>query len=604
MTEDYLPEDWIIDVRAQSEDKACVAWGLGWGMQVDEQGKKAYHSGDMNEWRTWVAVDLEQKSAVVYFANSHNGHILAEQIISPHIHLEHVFNYFFQTYGFARRFEELEERTNFHGVQPSRFKPLELELMREQAQVPGLSIATLTPTGIISTQTAGVLNKETEQEVSKETVFEAASLSKPVFAYLILKMAERGELALDTPIYEQFGDFGPSYAPIRKPEEFYQDKDFANNYKALTPRMILSHQAGLPNEFDPKQQETFCYVSSIGKQFDYSGEAYRFLQEIVERIKPGYALALISDINTLEPGILYVSYQKGGLAYQVINPWGESIQDNIDDEELRNHLDLDDLTVFQPFTLQSLTPYLAQILQITTARGYTLPSLEVLAQHEFAKLGMTHSSFLPPRTATSQAVGHLSDGTVDTNRHFFGIHPAASLYTTAKDYGVFLRACVNDLFINEQMFTPVVTNLAGKDNKAIKAKVDITTLQQIAWGVGIGLQKNNDECQLAFHWGDNNTCRNFAAINLSTLQAIVCFTNSANGPALFKQVIEPAINVDMTPTFNWLYTREGFNCQENVTVLFRDSLVRMKQAETLAIDLAVSISTPNPYAMTPNLLNQ
>lgn len=71
-----------------------------------------------------------------------------------------------------------------------------------------------------------------------------------------------------------------------------------------------------------------------------------------------------------------------------------------------------------------------------------------------------------------------------------------------------------------------------------------------------------------------------------------------------KQVIEPAINVDMTPTFHRLYTREGFNCQENVTALFRDSLVRMKQAETLAIDLAVSISTPNPYAMTPKLLNQ
>jgi len=80
-----------------------VAWGLGVGLQLDDQGKaiSAYHSGDMNKWRAWVGINLEDKSAIVYLSNSHNGHILANQIIRPTIKLDHAANYFFKRYGFA-----------------------------------------------------------------------------------------------------------------------------------------------------------------------------------------------------------------------------------------------------------------------------------------------------------------------------------------------------------------------------------------------------------------------------------------------------------------------------------------------------------------------
>ncbi|CDZ77114.1 Esterase EstB [Legionella massiliensis] len=511
MVESYLPDDWPVDLKVEDEDKSKLAWGLGLGMQIDEQGKKAFHAGDMSQWRAWVAVDLDRKTALVYFANSHNGHILAEQLISPHIHLGHAFNYFFQTYGFARNLAELEGKTNFHGIQPSRFQPLQLELMREQAKIPGVSIATVSATGELTTETAGLSNKETEQEVNKETIFEAASLSKPVFAYLVLKMAERGELDLDKPLYEQFGDYGPPFDAISKPEQVYEDAEFANNYKKLTPRMILSHQGGLPNEFNPDDSASYCFVSPIGKKFDYSGEAYRFLREVVERIGP---------------------------------------------------------------------------------------PLEILAQQEFAKLGMTHSSFIPPSNSDNQAVGHSATGQVDSNQHFFGIHPGASLYTTAEDYGKFLRACVNDPYIKEQMFKPVV-ELADKDDKAIKKQVPTTSLQQMSWGLGIGLQKNPDGSMVAFHWGDNNTCRNFAAINLATNQAAVCLTNSANGPALFKTVIEARIGADLSPTCDWLFRREGFCQQENLTTVYKNLLSDLKEEEPVIFGASV-----NPYSLVPNPLTQ
>ncbi|KTD04413.1 putative secreted esterase [Legionella geestiana] len=92
-----------------ASDLEHVAWGLGWGLQTDDDGKvtTAYHSGDMNEWRAWVAMNLTDKTATVFFANSHNGHVLAEQIIPETIPMQHANNYFFPKWGFASRVEDL-----------------------------------------------------------------------------------------------------------------------------------------------------------------------------------------------------------------------------------------------------------------------------------------------------------------------------------------------------------------------------------------------------------------------------------------------------------------------------------------------------------------
>lgn len=118
MRQAVLPADHPIkdDTSIPDDSLRRVSWGLGIGLQLDDRGKTAecaYHSGDAGDdktqWRAWVAMNVTEnnKSAVVYFCPSPNGHILAEQIIPPVVKLDHAFNFFFKTFGFARNANEL-----------------------------------------------------------------------------------------------------------------------------------------------------------------------------------------------------------------------------------------------------------------------------------------------------------------------------------------------------------------------------------------------------------------------------------------------------------------------------------------------------------------
>ncbi|HAT9167729.1 TPA: serine hydrolase, partial [Legionella pneumophila subsp. pneumophila] len=55
--------------------------------------------------------------------------------------------------------------------------------------------------------------------------------------------------------------------------------------------------------------------------------------------------------------------------------------------------------------------------------------------------------------------------------------------------------------------------------------------------------------------GDNGTGRNLATINLTTDEAVVCLTNSENGPAVFREIAEPIVG-DLSAIGQWLSIRE------------------------------------------------
>ena len=75
-----------------------------------------------------------------------------------------------------------------------------IEALMATAVVPGLSVAIVEEGQLAWAKGFGVADTRTGEPVITETIFEAASLTKPVFAYLALQLVQVGVLGLDTPL--------------------------------------------------------------------------------------------------------------------------------------------------------------------------------------------------------------------------------------------------------------------------------------------------------------------------------------------------------------------------------------------------------------------
>jgi CubicO group peptidase (beta-lactamase class C family) len=91
-----------------------------------------------------------------------------------------------------------------------------------------------------------------------------------VFAYAVMRLCERGLVHLDTPLERYQGGPIVDYTGARYDERLGE----------LTARMVLSHTTGLPN-WRPKG-EPLAFVGEPGEGFTYSGEAYLYLQRVVQ----------------------------------------------------------------------------------------------------------------------------------------------------------------------------------------------------------------------------------------------------------------------------------------------------------------------------------
>jgi len=140
------------------------------------------------------------------------------------------------------------------------------DLMKKDG-VPGLSMAVIRGGKTTWVHGFGIKEATTGQPVAVETVFEAASLSKPVFAYGVLKLIEQGKLGLDDPL--------TNYLP--KPYIAGDDR-----LVKITARIVLSHRTGFPNWRGDDGLLPIYFTP--GERFSYSGEGYIYLQRVVEQI--------------------------------------------------------------------------------------------------------------------------------------------------------------------------------------------------------------------------------------------------------------------------------------------------------------------------------
>ena len=118
------------------------------------------------------------------------------------------------------------------------------ELM-EEFGVPGVSIAVIQDFKIHWAKAYGVADVETGQLVDIETMFQAASISKPVAAMGVLRAVQDGLFSLD----DDINDILDSWT--------LDGREFTRN-RPVTPRTLTSHTSGLGDGFgfpgyDPEQ---------------------------------------------------------------------------------------------------------------------------------------------------------------------------------------------------------------------------------------------------------------------------------------------------------------------------------------------------------------
>ena len=153
----------------------------------------------------------------------------------------------------------------------------------DETRVPCVSIAVIADAKLAW---AGVFEREAHGRYAPatiNTVFEAASISKPVFAYLALLLCQDGLLDLDTPLCRYVTEPLPTDDPLAD---------------SVTARHVLSHTTGFPNWRTPARPLK-CYFRP-GIRFSYSGEGYVYLQRAVEAVT-GMGLQDLAERRLFSP---------------------------------------------------------------------------------------------------------------------------------------------------------------------------------------------------------------------------------------------------------------------------------------------------------------
>ncbi|MEL6107879.1 MAG: serine hydrolase domain-containing protein [Planctomycetota bacterium] len=149
-----------------------------------------------------------------------------------------------------------------------------------RADIPGLGLAEVTSKAmevhVYGDATFG------KQCVTPETIFEAASLTKPVVAYLVMRLVERDVLALEDPLAELLPTLPLPDADPRS--------------KQVTVRMALAHMSGLSGPDD----RTLDFSEDPGTTFRYYPAGYRLVQRIVEHLE-GESLEVLAQREVFEP---------------------------------------------------------------------------------------------------------------------------------------------------------------------------------------------------------------------------------------------------------------------------------------------------------------
>jgi len=354
--------------------------------------------------------------------------------------------------------------------------------------VPGMGIAVVEAGKLAWSRGFGLADVERGIPIDDGTLFEVASMSKPPFAYAVLQLVDQGKLSLDKPLVE-----------YRRPD-YLGDSPWIDR---ITVRDVLRHSTGLPNWRKDPVHEKLVPAVVPGTRIDYSGEAFVWLQLVVETIT------------------------------------GESL-----DQTMRRLL-------FDPAGMRDSSYGWDARIAARSVRGYGVPGAADAAKppqglreawgaampvaEQWGKL-LSDWRYADAQRALPLARAHAAPGVVNWAGDILA-DAAASLHCTVQDYARFMALMVHA--------EPAPWELRPETRSAmLRKQIDVPgrwTDKGLGWNL-----ETTPRGPVFYHSGSNaGIFKSFAIGDAARHRALVVSTNATNGNLLYPRMVRAATGLDL-----------------------------------------------------------
>lgn len=163
----------------------------------------------------------------------------------------------------------------------------EVPAIMQEARIPGVAVGLIVDGKLVYAQGFGYADHAGKVPVTPDTVFVAASLSKPIASWVTMRLVEQRRIELDQPV-----------ADLLSPWPLAQGQ---YDYRRISVRHLLSHTAGtslggyegwLDFKALPTLEQSLAgqtngrgpveLIATAGSRFQYSGGGYTLLQLAIE----------------------------------------------------------------------------------------------------------------------------------------------------------------------------------------------------------------------------------------------------------------------------------------------------------------------------------
>jgi CubicO group peptidase (beta-lactamase class C family) len=146
----------------------------------------------------------------------------------------------------------------------------------------GLALAIIDDGRVSMVRTWGARNARGDP-LLPDTIMYGASLTKAVFAYTIMQLAEERRIDLDRPIAAYLARPLPAYDQEEERYAPWQTLAGDERWRRLTPRILLSHRSGFANFSYVEPDRGLHFHFDPGTRYAYSGDGIILLQFVLER---------------------------------------------------------------------------------------------------------------------------------------------------------------------------------------------------------------------------------------------------------------------------------------------------------------------------------